>query len=104
MRAIHKAVIDSGGTDDYTGQDLAWENISKYDNAQSKAGRQKYKATFSNLPTVDHYGDDLTANSFKICSWRTNDCKNDLSYEQLIDFCQAILAHHESKTGQRGRE
>ena len=28
MVAIHAAVIRSGGVDDYTGEELAWENIS----------------------------------------------------------------------------
>lgn len=93
MVAIHKAVIASGGLDDYTGEELAWDKISTYDNEKSKAGRRQYKKEFWNLPTVDHCGEDLTANAFRICSWRTNDCKNDLSDEELIKFCRIVLDH-----------
>lgn len=97
MIAIHKAVISSAGLDDYTGEKLAWEKISTYDNAKSKEGRREYKKSFWDLPTVDHCGEDITANSFRICSWRTNDSKNDLTDDELIKFCRIILAHDEKK-------
>jgi len=78
MLAIHEAVRASGGLDEYTGE----------------AGRREYKRSFALLPTVDHVGDGLAAPDFKICSWRSNDCKNDLSHEELLDFCRAVLTHH----------
>ena len=43
-KAIHKAVVDSGGLDEYTGEGLDWNLISKYNNEDSKANRRKYKA------------------------------------------------------------
>lgn len=98
MLAIHKAVVASGGLDDYTGQKLAWNKISTYDNAKSKEGRRDYKKSFWDLPTVDHWGDDLTANAFRICCWRTNDCKNDLNDEELIAFCRIVLSYHDNKS------
>jgi len=98
MISIHKAVVDSGGLDDYTGETLAWEKISTWDNAKSKEGGRAYKKSFWDLPTVDHCGDDLTANAFRICSWRTNDSKNDLTDDELIEFCRIILDHHENKS------
>lgn len=94
MKGIHEAVINSQGFDYYTGELLAWEIISTYDNEKSKEGRRVYKKSFWNLPTVDHFGDDLTANAFRICSWRTNDCKNDLSHEELVEFCRLVLDYH----------
>ena len=98
MIAIHKAVISSAGFDDYTGERLSWEKISTYDNAKSKEGRRLYKRSFWDLPTVDHYGDDLTANAFRICSWRTNDCKNDLNDDELLEFCRIVLSYHDNKS------
>jgi hypothetical protein len=74
---------------------LAWEKINTYDNAKSKELRRIYKKSLGNLPTVDHFGDDLTAEQFRICSWRTNDCKNDLSDEELVGFCQVVLSYYE---------
>lgn len=102
MRAIHEAVVASGGHDEYTGEELAWELISTYDNEQSKVGRREYTKSLALLPTVDHVGDGLAAPDFKICSWRSNDCKNDLSSEELLAFCRAVLAHHYKKLAVAG--
>ena len=92
MQAIHRAVIAGEGRDVYTGEPLEWELISTYDNDQSKDGRREYKRQFALLPTVDHVGDGTGPADFVICGWRTNDCKNDLSREELVEFCRAVLA------------
>lgn len=91
--AIHKAVVNSGGLDQYTGESLDWNLISTYDNEKSKQERRAYKRKFANLPTVDHVGDGTGPADFVICGWRTNDCKNDLSLAEFIEFCRAVLAH-----------
>lgn len=96
-KAIHEAVCQSGGKDAYTGEDLHWHLISKYNNHASANGRREYKAGFALLPTIDHVGDGLGAASFKICSWRTNDAKNDLSLEHFIDLCRKVIRHHEKQ-------
>lgn len=94
MVAIHGAVVASDGKDAYTGEDLEWHLVSKYDNVESKAGKRAYKRSLCLLPTVDHVGDGTGAPDFLICSWRTNDCKNDLSRAELVEFCRAVIAHH----------
>lgn len=91
--AIHHAVVLSGGTDAYTGEKLDWSLISTYNNDASKLGRHAYKASFALLPTVDHVAADSTAASFKICGWRTNDAKHDLSVDSFIDLCRSVLEH-----------
>lgn len=91
--AIHEAVVRSGGKDDYTGELLNWTLISTYDNAMSKLGRHAYKAGFALLPTVDHVDADATSASFRICGWRTNDAKHDLSVESFLTLCRAVLEH-----------
>lgn len=96
--AIHQAVIESNGFDAYTNEQLAWSLLSRYDNEESKKHRREYKKRFALLPTVDHVGDGLGAADFKICAWRTNDCKNDLSIVELIDFCRKLLKAQESGT------
>ena len=40
-----------------------------------------------------------TAPDFRICSWRTNDCKNDLSAEKILEFCRSVLAYHDKMRG-----
>ena len=91
--AIHQAVLLSGGNDAYTGEVLDWSLISTYDNESSKIGRHAYKAGFALLPTVDHVASDATSASFKICGWRTNDAKHDLSVDSFLRLCQSVLEH-----------
>ncbi len=95
--AIHRAVLRSRGLDAYTGQPLAWEQISRYENAASKAGGSHYKRQLGDLPTVDHVGVGGVPTQFKICAWRTNDAKHDLSYKQFVALCRDVLAHHDRK-------
>lgn len=91
--AIHAAVITSGGRDAYTGEELDWKLISTYKNEDSKAGRHGYKSGFALLPTVDHVTAGATEASFRICGWRTNDAKNDLSHEAFLALCALALEH-----------
>jgi hypothetical protein len=95
-RAIHNAVCASGETDAYTGEPLAWDLISKYNNDESKQGRRIYKARFALLPTVDHLGDGTGSADFKICSWRTNGAKGDLSIEEFVALCARVVAANKS--------
>jgi hypothetical protein len=94
--AIHAAVLASGGNDYYTGEPLQWERISTYCNEESESGRRGYKRELALLPTVDHVGDGLGAPDFRICAWRTNDCKNDLNADELLAFCRRVINHAES--------
>jgi hypothetical protein len=91
--AIHAAVILSEGRDFYTNEPLNWKLISTYRNEDSKVGNHHYKSGFALLPTVDHVSAGATEASFRICSWRTNDAKNDLTLEDFILLCQKVLKH-----------
>lgn len=93
-RAIHEAVCSSDGADAYTGESLEWSLLSKYDNAESKQGKRAYKAKFALLPTVDHIGDGLGSADFKICAWRTNDAKGDLSLSEFMELCRRVVDAH----------
>jgi len=89
--AIHKAVCESGGKDAYTKEKLDWSLLSKYNNEQSKKHGRYYKKQFALLPSVDHVGDGTGEAGFKICSWRTNDAKNDLSYFEFVELCKKVV-------------
>jgi hypothetical protein len=91
--AIHAAVALSEGLDAYTGESLDWHLISTRDNDASIEGRHQYKARFALLPTVDHVDAGATEASFKICAWRTNDAKHDLSVSDFIELCRRVVAH-----------
>jgi hypothetical protein len=92
--AIHAAVTAGGGRDTYTGEELDWTLLSRYDNSESSKGGRTYKHGFAKLPTVDHVGDGLGPADFKICGWRVNDAKHDLEIPAFLDVCKAVLEHH----------
>lgn len=96
--AIHAAVLASQGRDCYTGEMLDWHLCGTYDNAESKLGRHAYKARFNLMPTVDHHEAAATVASFKICAWRTNDSKHDLTQEAFIELCRKVVAHADTHT------
>jgi hypothetical protein len=91
--AIHKAVEASSGLDAYTGEALNWRLISHFDNDEAKEHGRRYKRKFALLPTVEHVGNGKSRPDFKICGWRTNDVKNDLTVAELVSVCRAFLKH-----------
>ena len=90
--SIHQAVLQSNGKDAYTGEDLNWKLINQYDNTKSKLLGRTYKHQFALLPTLDHVSERSSIN-FDICSWRTNDAKNDLSIQEFIELCRKVVTH-----------
>ena len=97
--AIHLAVLHSGGQDHYTGEVLDWTLIGRYSNAESKANGRRYKATLALLPSIDHVGDGLGEADFKLCAWRTNDAKSDLTHDEFVALCRRVVAHHDRGRG-----
>lgn len=99
---IHEAVLHSGGSDFYTGKQLAWEKLSLYNNSSSKEHRHRYMKEFNLLPTVDHEFTGKDEFVVRICAWITNDCKNRLSHAEFIELCEAVLHHHKKGSLQEG--
>ena len=93
-KAIHKAVEDSKGLDEYTKEPLSWDLIGTYVNDDSKLEGIAYRKRFEFLPSVDHVDANATTATFKICGLRTNDCKSHLTIEELKTFAQKILNHN----------
>ena len=91
--AIHAAVLESNGQDAYRGEQLNWRLISQYNNDESKEHGSRYKSKFALLQTVDHVGDGKGRADFKICAWRTNDAKNDLTLVEFISLCRTVLEY-----------
>ena len=46
--------------------------------------------------TVDHGDEGLSEPNFKICGWRTNDCKSDLAHAEFAEVCRQVIAHFEN--------
>jgi len=97
--AIHQAVEESNGKDAYTNEELNWFLLSQYDNEQSKKHGRKYKKAFALLPSLDHVGNGIGLADFKICAWRTNDAKNDLSYEEFLELSHKVIRAEKSRAG-----
>jgi hypothetical protein len=96
-KAIHEAVLNGGQHDAYTGEQLNWKLISKYRNEEARVGGRQYKKKFWYLPTVDHYDNNRENPTFKICAWKTNDCKNDLTLNEFLEVCEKVLNHNKNK-------
>ena len=62
---------------------------------RSAAGKGATKKHYAMLPTIDHRSNTPEAD-FVICAWRTNDAKHDMTPEELLAFCQAVIAHSPS--------
>lgn len=93
-RLIHEAVLASSGRDVYTGEELDWRLIGTYRNEDSLKGRHAYKRSFGLLPTIDHHDAAATVADFRICAWRTNDAKHDLTTLEFIELSKRVLEHH----------
>jgi hypothetical protein len=94
-QAIQRAVMASGAKDAYTNEVLDWTLIGKYNNEESSKYRRDYRRRFALLPTIDHVGDGSGEPNFKICGWRTNDVKNDLTLEELLEFAHLLIAENQ---------
>jgi len=92
-KKIHESVILSEGIDAYTGEYLDWSLLSTWDNDKAKAYGSRYKSQFALLPSVDHVSERRGPTDFKICAWRTNDAKNDLSIEDFVQLCEKVIKH-----------
>lgn len=94
---IHAAVCASEGKDFYTGEQLDWSLVSKWDNESAKSGRAKYKKSMALLPTLDHAKDEKGEPKFVICSWYVNDVKSDLTPEEFLQLCRRVLEYQEKR-------
>ena len=90
-QAIYKAFCESDGLDPYDGLPMDPSLIGAYDNESSKLERAGYKKRFSRLPTIDHINGEPVA-EFMVLSWQTNDAKGDMSPEEYINHCRAVVA------------
>lgn len=90
-QAIHRAVLDSKGQDFYTGEVLEWSLIGEYDNEEAEEKGLEYRRDLALLPTVDHENPEAEEPVFRICGMQTNDCKSNLTVEELKDWCKKFL-------------
>ena len=92
-KAIHTAVTDSKGNDQYTGELLEWWRVWDANRAKSEGSR--FRREFARYPVVDHLDPREPGKSGKlelrICGLRTNGCKDDLPLSELEDFCKKFL-------------
>ena len=51
------------------------------------------------LPVADHVGDGVGEPEFKICAWRLNDSKGQLSLPEFLELCRQVLEFHGYEVG-----
>ena len=88
---IHDAVRSSKDRDFYTGEKLDWSLVRKYDSDEAKKKPREYRRKFARLPTVDHEDPGNPNTALRICAWRTNDWKSDLTVQDLKELCKKFL-------------
>jgi len=91
-QAIYKAIVEMKENKcPYTGEVLCWNLIGEWENDTAAREGKEYKKKFALLPTVDHRNAKPEPD-FVICSWVANDAKNDLSYDDFVKLCRAVVA------------
>jgi hypothetical protein len=95
------AVLASQGRDHWTGEWLDWELIGTYDNRDAATGKGENKKRYAMLPTIDHRTNQPEPD-FVICAWCTNDAKHDMTPQELLQFCTAVLNHSPNWGGSIG--
>jgi len=96
---IYDAVKSSRGYDAYTGERLAWAQVSKFRNEEAKTRGHGYRREFALVPTVDHYNPGVWPPEFRICSMRTNDAKSSMTEEEFLSLCRRVIAHAKKRKG-----
>ena len=89
--AIHAEFCASDGIDPYDGQPMDESPRKQYDNDTSTKGRTDYKRWLYRLPTINQINGDHIA-ELEIVSWQTNDAKGDMTPEEFIGYCHAVVA------------
>lgn len=89
--AIHKAVLRSGGRDEYTGDPLEWNRLN---HARPTTGGRRSHRIKGHYPSVDHY-QGTGVLSYRICSGEVNFAKGALDHQQFVAMCRKVAAHHE---------
>jgi hypothetical protein len=92
---IHRAIMEAGEFDPFTGDRLAWELISTWDTSPAHAPEPGYRKKFALMPTVDHIDPELCA--FEICALQTNACKSDLDPAEFVAFCRRVAGFKKTK-------
>lgn len=93
VEKICEAIKESPVFDFYTNDKLDWTKIGEYTNEEAQCLGPNIKVKYAKMPTVDHI-DAKPEPNFHICTWCTNDAKNDLSLEDFITLCEKVLENN----------
>ena len=92
MDAVHAAFHRCDGTDPYDGFPLDGGLLATDDNAAAKTDRISEEKRYSRVPTVDHLDGEPVA-QFEIVSRQTSVVKNEMTPDEYIAHCRAVVAH-----------
>ena len=89
-KAIHQAVIASGGVDAYTGLPLDWHLIGTYDNETSREQGEPIRKDWGTCRQSITSGMGLGRQTSRSASWPQRR-QNDLTIEEFIELCKQVL-------------
>lgn len=90
--AIHQAVLASQGRDHWSGEWLAWHLIGTSETPDAAGARPEQRRLSAMLPTIDHRTPVPEAD-FVICARRTKEARHDMTPDELLAFCRAVVEH-----------
>jgi hypothetical protein len=89
---IHEAVSRNPRNDPFTGEELRWDLIRKYDPKQVSKDPDYFRK-FSLLPSIDHTNPDATGLELELCGMQMNRCKAEQTPLEFIALCKKIASY-----------
>jgi hypothetical protein len=91
-KKIHEAVCRNPRNDPFTGEELRWDLVRKYDPKQVSQDPDYFRK-FSLLPSIDHTNPDATDLEFELCGMQMNRCKAEQTPSEFLALCRKIVAY-----------
>ena len=95
--AVHKAFHNCNGTDPYDGMSLAGEQLKPISESDRLDIKFTCKKHLRRMPTVAHIHQEPIA-EFEILSCQTNTAKNEITADEYLNHCKAVVSLSETTT------
>lgn len=86
-RVIHKKVVESAGSDFYTGLPIRWDLLNNQRATSLGRAAHRRRGRYS---SVDHYK-GVHCLDYRICTGQVNHAKGALTHDGFVDLCRHIV-------------
>ena len=97
--AVHNAFHNCNGTDPYDGMSLAGEQLKPISGSDRLDINFTCKKHLRRMPTVGHLHQEPIA-EFEILSRQTHTAKNEMTADEYLDHCKAVVSLSEMTTSE----